>query len=150
MRTKTLLTTTLILFGLGSSPAFADENADRCALYGGLGASFSDFMLPLTLQDLVNVIRGEDAALMTRLSTELIASLEASELATLMRIPADENAALSEASGMVAMNLLMTGAANSPASVKRTMVDTCLDVGAQTIIDNQRRSNAALDVSMGK
>jgi len=87
---------------------------------------------------------------MTRLSTELIASLEASELATLMRIPADENAALSEASGMVAMNLLMTGAANSPASVKRTMVDTCLDVGAQTIIDNQRRSNAALDVSMGK
>ena len=147
---KYMITTMVSCFGLFvSAPAYASDEA-KCDLYGNFGSALVDFMLPLKLQEFVDMMTGNAPELQEEMVSELIDGLSKKNLKTLMKLSQSDNETMGEAAGEVAVNLLMTGAATTPSEVNDLMEANCLAIGAQTIIDNQRRAQAANAQNFGE
>ena len=128
----------------------AEEGDMRCSLYGSIGGSMGKFMLPLTMQDFVNIMTGKDPALLNELSNSLLASVNRQELAALGKMPEKDRELFSESAGQAAIENLMSARATSSEELKSLMTSACKSVGAQGIIDNQRRANALTEANLGR
>lgn len=138
------------LLGLMSTPAQAATSEDTCALYARIGGTMSDFMMPLTVKNFVEMMSGKDNALMAEMTSSLITGIGPDHLATMMTLKGDESELIGQAAGTVMMELLMTGAATTPAEIETNMRQTCNSIGAKTLIANQRAAVAAQSRNVGK
>ncbi len=128
----------------------AEDNQTVCGLYSSIGGSLTEFMLPLTMQDFVNIMTGKDPELLKDLSINMLNGLTGAELAALNAMDEDDSSLLSESAGQIAVNHLMSGSASSSEDVKYLMKNTCLSIGAAKIIENQRRANDATQANLGQ
>lgn len=128
----------------------AAEEDIRCSLYGSIGGSLAEFMLPLTLQDFVNMMTGEDPDLMNELSSSLLTSVNGLELAALSKMPDKDAELFSESAGQTAIQHLMSATASSSEDLKALMENSCNSVGADRIIRNQKRANRLTEANLGE
>jgi hypothetical protein len=126
-----------------SAPVQASDDDAKCGLYARIGGTMSDFMMPLTVKDFVDIMAGKNDALMGELTASLLTGLGSDHLATMISLQGDESAVLGEAAGTVMMELLMTGQATSSEEVEQLMNKTCNAIGVETLMQNQRKAAAA-------
>ena len=67
-----------------SSPASAAdiENEAGCQMYSKFGSSMVDFMLPLTVQEFVNMMNGKDPEAFVAMSTSFLSKLDGNDIKT--------------------------------------------------------------------
>ena len=139
----------LIAIAAVSVPATAQTDDMKCQIYAKTGGTMADYMLPLRLQDLVNMLSGKDTELMSGLTGALVGKLTPQEMAAMAQFKSNDATILGEAAGEVTMALLMGGQATSGAQVQSILKDTCMQVGPDQIIQNQRRAKAISDKNLG-
>ena len=127
-----------------SSPAIAadTDNKAACKMYSVFGSTMVDFMLPLTMQEFVNMMSGKDPAAFAEMSSALISQLSGEDIKTMVSLGADAQVA-GQAAGEVAMQILMSGQATSSSEVKTIMDSHCNKIGFDQIVSNQKRANQA-------
>jgi hypothetical protein len=127
-----------------ASPAYAAEveDAAACKMYSQFAATMVDFMLPLTLQDFVNMMSGKDPEALAEMSSGLITQLDQGDIKTMLAL-GDEAQIAGQAAGEVAMQILMTGQATSSSEVKNIMDSHCIEIGFDQILANQKTANRA-------
>jgi len=127
-----------------SSPTFAADvdDAAGCKMYGQIAGVMVDFMLPLTMQDFVNMMSGKDPETLAKMSSGLISGLDGDDIKTMMALGGDAQIA-GQAAGDVAVKTLMSGEATSSSEVKSIMESHCNEIGFDQILANQKRANQA-------
>jgi len=133
-----------------ASTAYAGEDDALCNLYSKSGGAMVEFMLPLTLQQFVDMTTGKDTALMNRMSASLLKEFEPAELIALSTVGEGKAGLIGEAAGHVAVELLMSGQATTKSGIVNIMSSNCHAIGPETIIANQLKSRAATSANMGK
>ena len=135
---------------LSATPAVAQTgNSDPlCTIYSKMGEVLVETMLPRTMQEFVDATTGKNPAIMNEFTDSILTRLTAEEMAVLAANEADAGL-IGEASGQVAIQILMNGQASSARQVGMIMNEACVSVGSNTIIENQRRANAAVNQNMG-
>lgn len=150
MKYNKKITMTFALFLAVSAPiSSAAEDDIRCDLYGSIGGSLAEFMLPLTMQDFVNMMTGKDPGLLNELSNSLLKSVNGLELAALSEMAESDRELFSEAAGETAIQYLMSARASSSEDLKTIMEKTCISIGADSIIDNKKRAKRLTDANLG-
>lgn len=129
---------TTMCLSLAPVSASADDNKEVCLFYGNVGAAAVDFILPLKVQQVVDMISGKDTALVEKMqkSVEGIGNDKARSAMKNMGDDAAEH--LGASAGFLAFQLIMTGQATSPQEVFSVLYKGCQDTGAQKIVENQR------------
>lgn len=149
---RRLLTTSLCILSLSLiAPVTASASDDQlCKTYGKIGGAMTDFMLPLTVRELVNMMSGKDPAKMSEMTQAFIGSLDGDDFTAIGSLSTADQGIFGEAAGQVAMGLLLSGQATTGDDVTRQMVSSCSRIGARNIIANQRRATAATEANMGQ
>lgn len=132
-----------------STPAFAADNEKSCKMYSKIAGTMVDFMLPLTMQDFVNMMNGKDPKLLGQMTSGLLAGLDADDISTMVSLGSEAEIA-GQAAGDVAMRMLMSGQATSSSEVQRIMRADCEDIGFNQIIANQKKANRATAGNLSK
>jgi hypothetical protein len=145
---KVMLSSMALIFV--STTASADENDTLCSMYSKTGGAMSEFMLPLTVQDFINMINGSDQGLMNDMVKAMTDAWSGSDMVALSKLNTEDAEIIGEAAGQVAIELLMTGQASTKTEVTQFMNKSCMTVGAKNIIRNQRKSRAATAAIMGQ
>lgn len=130
-------------------PAAANDAA-MCKTYGKFGGAMVDFMLPLTMQNFVDMMTGQKPELLSEMTQSLLTYLDGTDLYNMAQMDGDESDLLGEAAGGVAIELLMSGRATNDQEVITLMEYACLKVGIDAIIDNQRIANKAEAQNLGE
>ena len=146
--TTIILATTFSLTMPFAANAQADEA--RCDVYSKIGGSMVNFMLPLTMQDFINITTGKDPKLSSQMTEKMIAGMNETDFATLAELGVDGAGLMGEAAGQIAVELLISGQASSAREVQAVMKETCMSVGVDTILDNQRQARVNVNSSLGK
>lgn len=127
-----------------SSPAFAAEvdNDASCKMYSKFAGSMVDSMLPLKMQDFVNMMSGKDPELAQKMTAGLMSKLDGNDIMTMVALGDDATIA-GQAAGEVAMATLMSGKATSSEEVRSIMLNDCKKIGFAQILSNQKKAIAA-------
>ena len=133
-----------------ATPASATDSDALCSLYSKTGGSVVEFMLPLTMQQFVDMMAGKNPGLMNQMTQALVSEFDEADLIALASVDQQKAQVIGEAAGQVAIELLMSGQATSKAEIVNAMSTSCKAVGPDVIIANQMRANAAVDANMGK
>ena len=126
-------------FLLPSQGARADENEEICAYYGNVGAATVEFLLPLSFRQVVKLIAGKDDTLAKSLDGRLQRLQSARIKAMLDKIGPDAIGLLGESAGFQAFQMAVSGRATEGGQVFMAMTNACQQMGAETIIANQRK-----------
>ncbi|WP_017930203.1 hypothetical protein [Robiginitomaculum antarcticum] len=140
----------LAVFAVLPATASAAGDATTCKIYGKIGGAITDFMLPLTMQDLVNILTDKDPVLSTKMTTVIVEALDTNDIVSLTELGDEAAGLMGEAAGQVAIELLMSGQASSGAEIVSIMDSTCQSVGFEGIISNQRDARNSLSKIMGE
>ena len=132
-----------------SSNAYANDDA-LCSLYSKTGGATVEFMLPLTMQQFVDMMAGKEPALMNQMTMKLLGEFNSDDLAALATVNQQDAEVIGEAAGMVAVELLMSGQATTKSDIVSVMNSGCNAIGAQTIINNQKAARNATQANMGQ
>ena len=122
----------------------------ECNVYSKIGSSMVNFMLPLTMQDFINITMGKDPKLTNEMTQNMIAGMDTTDFTTLAAMGEDGAGLMGEAAGQIAVELLISGQASSAREVKAALKESCMTVGMDTILDNQRQARANVNSSLGK
>lgn len=140
-----------VIIGLAFSfngTAFAKSDKQACEAYSKIGGFMVATLLPRTMQDFVDMTTGKNPELMTEITEGLVSELNGSELLALSKLGGGDAELLGEAAGQISIQLLMAGKATSKSETVTLMRETCLSLGVDQIISNQKTSRAATASSM--
>jgi len=143
MKTRSFFAAALVAAGLTAQPAVAADEENICGFYGSIAYVVAEYMLPLRLQDVVNMMTGKDPSISAGLATSMLNAASANQVLAIAQLKAEDAELFGEAAGSTSFQLLLSGQASSPQELQQILQGHCLNVGYQTIIDNQRRANAA-------
>ncbi len=129
---------TTVYFSTCLSPAGADDNKEVCLFYGNVGAAAVDFILPLKVQQVVDMISGKDTTLVEKMQKSVEGIGNDAAKTAMKKMGEDAAEHLGSSAGFLAFQLIMTGQATSPQEVFSVLYKSCLDTGAQKIVENQR------------
>ncbi len=116
----------------------ADDNKEVCLFYGNVGAAAVDFILPLKVQQVVDMISGKDTALVEKMQKSVEGIGNANAKAAMKAMGDDAAEHLGASAGFLAFQLVMTGQATSAQEVFSVLYKSCMDTGASKIVENQR------------
>ncbi|MCF6292775.1 MAG: hypothetical protein L3J04_05210 [Robiginitomaculum sp.] len=129
-----LLAGTLSMLG---STGKANDDQELCGLYGNIGRGVAEFMLPLTLQQIINMNSGNEPELQKESETKAMTYVTANQLIAAVKLTEQEVAAFGESAGQNAVALLMEAKARSGMDIFDFLTNRCNRLGAQTVISNQ-------------
>ncbi len=139
----------IAILGFFQIPASqAQDDQLTCAFYSKVGSSVVGFMLPLTVQQLVDMMTGKDPQLMTEMTGVMLRAMNAEEFQNLMAMESSQLEMLGEAAGVVSFQVLMSGQASTVEEVEQKLMSSCLVITPDVIIQNQIKSNAAAQANM--
>ncbi len=142
---KSIISALTLTICLGFAPqAIADENAALCHLYSATGAGTVEFLLPLTVQQYVNLTAGKDKALADQMTQAIVRQYNPQIIAQLQNTSPEKIGLMGEAAGQTVTQLLMSGQATSKADVQGVMTSACQALGANTIIEEQKKLRESL------
>jgi hypothetical protein len=127
-----------------STSSFALQDDVSCSAYAGVGKTVADFMLPLRVQDLINMLTGKDAKLVQQLTETMTSELSPEEIASFASLGQQDSEVLGELAGQTAIQLLMQGQATSSEGVKSIMANQCKQVGTANLISRMKQAKQAL------
>jgi hypothetical protein len=143
--TAALCLSALPLFSLAGPAAQAGEKEDMCGYYGNVGAAAIDFLLPLTFQQVVDMVSGKDADLLAQMSRAVEGKGSKTARAAIEKMGDDALELMGEAAGFHGFQLALTGQATNGQEVFERLSTQCEQVGPDQIIDIQRRARAVRD-----
>ncbi|WP_262691678.1 hypothetical protein [Kordiimonas aestuarii] len=126
----------------GLAPASADAADDKeiCLYYGNVGAAAVDFLLPLKLQQVVDMISGRDQALLEKMNKSVEGVGNAKVKSAMKKIGDDAAEHLGSSAGFLSFQLIMTGQASTPQEVFSVLYRGCSETGPERIVENQRKA----------
>ena len=126
-------------------PAQAQNGDDVCGAYSAIGKVMASEMLGLTLQDIIDMQRGQRPDLMGKITQAIAGAWTPAEIAAVTSLTTEEQSLLGEAAGAYGLNLLMAGRATTAQQVRDTLMSECKATGYQKVVSNQRQmKNLAL------
>ncbi len=143
MKKNALISATLLsavsLFSVPSA-ADAEDTKEICLYYGNVGAAAVDFLLPLKLQQVVDLISGRDEALLEKMNktVEGVGNVQVKE--AMKKIGEDAAEHLGASAGFLSFQLVMTGQATTPQEVFSVLYRSCTETGPERIVENQRKA----------
>ena len=149
MKRISSVTAALCLSLAAPTLAAAADNKASCQVYSKIGSTTVEFMLPLTLQEFVNMMTGKNPELLQKMSTGLLSGLDGDDVKTMIGLGEDSTLA-GQAAGEVAVAMLMSGQASSASEVQTKMQRDCEAIGFDKIVENQKRANRATAGNIGK
>lgn len=121
----------------------ASANSDiRCDVYGALGGSMADLMLPLTMKEMIGVMQGTEPEITNRIASGLLDRLTGEETLALVKMGDETSGVMGEMAGSQAIELLMTAQASTPDQVKSILANSCERIGFEKLIETQNQINA--------
>lgn len=135
----------LAIGSLSLAPAAqADENSALCHLYTNTGAGMVEFLLPLTVQQYVNLTAGNEPELANQMAQAIMRQYDPQILAQLQSVNPEKLGLIGEAAGQTVTQLLMSGQATSKAEVSNLMSSACQSLGANVIYEEQKKLRDSL------
>ncbi len=125
-----------------SIAASANDKDDICGYYGNVGAAAVDFLLPLSFQQVVNMVSGKDADLLAKMSEAVEGKGSKATRTKVTAMGDDALELLGEAAGFHGFQLTLTGQATSGEEVFIRLSSQCQQMGPESIIETQRRARA--------
>lgn len=131
-----------------TAAASAETNQDKalCNFYGVVGQASVEYILPMRVQDLLNMLSGKDEKLMGKFTQKLLDTITGSELLVLADVPDGDVEWLGQSAGQIAIQSLMSARITSGAEVKELLYNHCIKTGVQQIIQKQKASAELLKV----
>ena len=120
-------------------PAQAQSDDNVCGAYALIGKVMASEMLSLTLQDIIDMQRGQRPDLMGNITNAIASGWTPAEIAAITQLTDEEQSLLGEAAGAYGLNLLMGGRATTPQQVRDTLMSECQSTGYQMVVDNQKK-----------
>jgi len=139
---RSLVISAIVLLTFSGSLKANDEAI--CNAYGKLGETVASFMLPLTLQQMVNMNSGKDAELMSDFIKKMTDTMSGTEMLALADLGDDAAELLGEFGGQNAITLLMGGQATSSNEIRALMKQQCLQAGPEALVNRMRKAKRAL------
>lgn len=139
MLKKILTAAMMTAFVSVSAQAQTDDTV--CGGYAAVGGVIASEMLDLTLRDVVGMMQNKRPDITAKIASAMESRLTPAEMLGIAQLPGDESSLLGEASGVHAMNVLMSGQASSADEVSNMLKQSCLTTGYKTVISNQRQIN---------
>jgi hypothetical protein len=136
-----MIATSFLTIPTAASPSKAETNL--CAYYGSVGSTVFEFMLPLKLQDLIYMIRGQRPELMAGLQERLLAVVDPAALGEAAKLKKADLELLSKAAGGQAFALAMSGIVATPTEAYVSLETSCRKNGSSMIIQQQRLADDA-------
>lgn len=144
----TALTAFACVLSLSMAPeARADENTTLCNLYTNTAGGMADFLLPLTVQQYVNMMAGKSPELVDQMTKSIMAQFSSEDLIALATVEADKAALLGEAAGQDVIQIMMSGQGTTKAEIVSAMSGTCQSVGPNMIIEEQKKMKASMQAA---
>lgn len=131
---KTILAGLCIAAATATVPATAQDKDFVCDAFGSIGYTVATVMLPVTMQELVDMTRGQNPDLLGKITQGLTANMAPETLAKFTSLPPKELDGLSQLAGAVGMQTLMSGGAGSPDELQGIMARHCRTVGPSAIL----------------
>lgn len=125
-------------------PANADENSALCHLYSKTGAGMTDFLLPLTMQQYVSMMAGNEPELANKMAQSIMSQYDQKILNQLKNVDPSKAELIGEAAGQTVIQLMMSGQASNKEQVSELMFSACLSIGANTIYEEQKKQRTSL------
>lgn len=122
------------------SRADANEDKEICLYYGNVGAVAVDFLLPLKLQQVVDLISGRDEVLMQKMNKTIEGVGNVQVKASMKKLGDDAAEHLGSSAGFLSFQLIMTGQATTPQEVFSVLYRSCTETGPGRIVENQRKA----------
>ena len=119
--------------------ARADENTTLCNLYSNTAGGMAEFLLPLTVQQYVNMMSGKSPELVDQMTKSIMAQFSPDDLIALATIDPSKASIIGEAAGQDVIQIMMAGQGTSKAEIVSSMSSTCLSVGANMIVEEQKK-----------
>ncbi|MBL4617953.1 MAG: hypothetical protein JKY46_09670 [Robiginitomaculum sp.] len=129
-----LLAGALSLLG---STGKANDDQELCGFYGNIGRSIAEFMLPLTIQQMVDMNSGNNPALQKEMEAKVMTYVTANQLIAAGNLKEQEITFFAESAGQNGVMLLMEAKARSSTEVYDILETRCKRVGALKLIENQ-------------
>lgn len=120
----------------------ANDRDEICNYYGNVGAAAVDFLLPLSFQQVVNMVSGKDADLLDKMSKAVEGKGSKATRKKISAMGDDALELLGEAAGFHGFQLTLTGQATSGEEVFLRLSSQCQQMGPEAIIETQRRARA--------
>lgn len=138
------LTASLIALAISmsSGPAGASDQDEICGYYGNVGAAAIDFLLPLSFQQVLDMVSGKDADLLEKMSKAVEGKGTKSTRDKVTALGENALDLLGEAAGFHGFQLALTGQATNGEEVFIRLSTQCQQLGPQALIDMQRRARA--------
>ncbi|WP_026168231.1 hypothetical protein [Kordiimonas gwangyangensis] len=136
--TASLLTTATIF--PSSATADAEDDKEICLYYGNVGAAAVEFLLPLKLQQVVDLISGRDEALLEKMNKTVEGVGNVRVKTAMKKIGDDAAEHLGASAGFLSFQLVMTGQATTPQEVFSVLYRGCSETGPERIVENQRKA----------
>ena len=127
-------------------PASDTGQADMlCEAYGAIGFAVADFMLPMSLQQIVNMASGASPQQMEIFSANMQQVLAGPYADALRQAGPDAGGLFGQFGGDAAMGLLMQGRATSADQLRTVMIQQCNTVGSAKLLEDMRTARREIE-----
>ncbi|NNE59042.1 MAG: hypothetical protein HKN36_13125 [Hellea sp.] len=123
-------------------PAQAQQDAS-CNVYSEVGGAMADFMLPLSLKQVSDLLAGRDQVLASQMGESIVQKMPPSVLETYANMPQEDAAILGEAAGLLAIDLIVSGRTSDGAEIRNFLTLGCNQAGSAQIIASYKQMMAA-------
>lgn len=137
-----ILTSALIAILVAAVPAKAEDKL--CNVYGDLGQSVADYILPFTIQEMVDMVTGQNPAAMGGFTRALMNGISPENLGVLATSNQADIELLGKYAGQIAMQSLMSGQIPDTSKVGEALFQQCNAIGSEALLQRFRQADAAL------
>ena len=141
---RTLFGSLIIAASVFMTPAAASANDQLCNIYGHVGQSVANYILPMTMQELVEMLTGQNPEAMGGFARSMSSGLSDEQLGILATVNPQDIELLSTLSGQTAMQMLMSGQVADTSRLGAILEQQCNQAGGGAVmIERMRRANQA-------
>lgn len=133
------------LFTSSGQSAIADDNELLCSVYGSMSQSVVNFMLPLTFEQILNMITGKDNLLMGQFTQAMMTSMKPEALGKLATSSQTDIAMLSQHAGQTVFQMMMSGQILDMNAAGEVMENKCLEMGSRNIINRMEQAGKIME-----
>jgi hypothetical protein len=134
------------LLFISSQPLKAESNVPICSAYGKVGQIMSEFLLPITVRDLIKFINGSSPEMQQEIAVKFVSSMSEKEVAAINQMSEENRTLLFEMAGVQTIEALIQGQAATPKSVGDQLYQQCITEGTDALIERMRQANTQLQL----
>lgn len=120
-----------------SQPLQAQDNDKICGAYGKVGQVMSEFILPITMENLMRFVNGVSPEMTQEIATKLASSLTEQELLAISQMSEEKRKLLFETAGSQTVKTLIEEQETTPEALGEILYQQCISEGIDALIEQE-------------